>query len=244
MTVETAYQYLYGGALIVFLILIGAMVVRSIIGPRSTDRIMSVNMLGTMTISSIAILSFILKEEYLADVALIYAMISFVAVLMMASMFIPAKPKKPRLAQAGRREKEQRGRALRREHRPAQHAGRRSRMIEWIRFAIAAILMILALCSFIAAVTGAYRFGFVMNRMHAAGIGDTAGIFLVILSLAVALGPKMSTWKLLILVFFLWFTSPVSTHFLGQVEYYTNPVLRKHVKKAEIQEKGEADAAD
>ena len=104
-------------------------------------------------------------------------------------------------------------------------------MIEWIRFAIAAILMILALCSFIAAVTGAYRFGFVMNRMHAAGIGDTAGIFLVILSLAVALGPKMSTWKLLILVF-------------GQVEYYTNPVLRKHVKKAEIQEKGEADAAD
>jgi multicomponent Na+:H+ antiporter subunit F len=97
MTVETAYQYLYGGALIVFLILIGAMVVRSIIGPRSTDRIMSVNMLGTMTISSIAILSFILKEEYLADVALIYAMISFVAVLMMASMFIPAKPKKPRL---------------------------------------------------------------------------------------------------------------------------------------------------
>ena len=92
-------------------------------------------------------------------------------------------------------------------------------MIEWIRFAIAAILMILALGSFIAAVTGAYRFGFVMNRMHAAGIGDTAGIFLVILSLAVALGPKMSTWKLLILVFFLWFTSPVSTHFLGQVEY-------------------------
>ena len=28
MTVETAYQYLYGGALIVFLILIGAMVIR------------------------------------------------------------------------------------------------------------------------------------------------------------------------------------------------------------------------
>ena len=97
MTVETAYQYLYGGALIVFLLLIGAMVIRSIIGPRSTDRIMSVNMLGTMTICCIAILSFLLKEEYLADVALIYAMISFVAVLMMASMFIPAKPKRPRL---------------------------------------------------------------------------------------------------------------------------------------------------
>lgn len=98
MTVEQAYQYLFGGALIVFLLLIGAMVIRSIIGPRSTDRIMSVNMLGTMTICSIAILSFILEEDYLADVALIYAMISFVAVLMMASMFIPPKPKNPDLS--------------------------------------------------------------------------------------------------------------------------------------------------
>jgi multicomponent Na+:H+ antiporter subunit F len=97
MTVETAYQYLYGGALIVFLILIGAMVVRSIIGPRSTDRIMSVNMLGTMTICSIAVLSVLLDEGYLADVALIYAMISFVAVLMMASMFVPSRPKAPEL---------------------------------------------------------------------------------------------------------------------------------------------------
>lgn len=97
MTVETAYQYLYGGALIVFLILIGAMVIRSIIGPRSTDRIMSVNMLGTMTICSIAVLSVLLDEGYLADVALIYAMISFVAVLMMASVFVPSRPKAPEL---------------------------------------------------------------------------------------------------------------------------------------------------
>lgn len=97
MTVEQAYQTLFGGALIILLVLIGAMCIRSIIGPRSTDRIMSVNMLGTMTICSIAILSLILDEGYLADVALIYAMISFVAVLMMASMFVPSKPKEPEL---------------------------------------------------------------------------------------------------------------------------------------------------
>ena len=111
-------------------------------------------------------------------------------------------------------------------------------MIECIRFAISAVLIILALCSFGGAVLGAYRFGFVLNRMHAGGIGDTAGIFLVVLSLAVAKGPQMDTLKLFILVFFLWFTSPVSTHFLGQVEYYTNPVLRKYVRK------GKQDAAD
>ena len=97
MKIEQAYQVLYGGALIVLILFIGLMVIRSIIGPRSTDRILSVNMLGTMTIYSIAILSVLLDEGYLADVALIYAMISFVAVLMMASVFVPSRPKAPEL---------------------------------------------------------------------------------------------------------------------------------------------------
>ena len=97
MKIEQAYQILYGGALIVLILFIGLMVIRSIIGPRSTDRILSVNMLGTMTIYSIAILSVLLDEGYLADVALSYAMISFVAVLMMASVFVPSRPKAPEL---------------------------------------------------------------------------------------------------------------------------------------------------
>ena len=106
MSVEQAYQVLFGGALIVLLFFIGALVIRSVIGPRSTDRIMCVNMLGTMTICSIAILSFLLKEGYLADVALIYAMISFVAVLMMASMFIPVRIIPPRLSRTDRKGRE------------------------------------------------------------------------------------------------------------------------------------------
>ena len=103
-------------------------------------------------------------------------------------------------------------------------------ILEWIRFFVAAVLIILGLCSFGAAVLGAYRFGFVLNRMHA------AGIFFVIASLAVARGPHMDTLKLVVLVFFLWFTSPVSTHFLGQVEYYTNPLLGRHVKQTDLPE--------
>ena len=107
-------------------------------------------------------------------------------------------------------------------------------ILEWMRFAIAAVLAILGLCSFGAAVLGAYRFGFVLNRMHAAGIGDTAGIFLMIASLAVARGLHMDTLKLIVLVFFLWFTSPVSTHFLGQVEFYTNPLLSRRKETAMV----------
>lgn len=89
MTVEEAYSILYSGILLGFLILIGFMLVRSVRGPEITDRILSVNMIGTMVICSIAVLSRMLGEGYLVDVALIYAMISFIAVLMLASMYIP-----------------------------------------------------------------------------------------------------------------------------------------------------------
>ena len=92
MTVEFAYGCLYIGVLIVLAALIGLMVVRAIIGPRITDRILSINVLGTLVISAIAVLSRYLDEGYLLDVALIYTMISFVSVLIMASVYIPARP--------------------------------------------------------------------------------------------------------------------------------------------------------
>ncbi len=104
-------------------------------------------------------------------------------------------------------------------------------MLEWIRFAITAVILLSALVTFSAAVIGANRFGFSMNRMHAAGIGDTLGIFLVVLAMLVAGGVNMGTLKLLLIVLFLWFTSPVSSHFLSQIEYYTNPELYSYMKR-------------
>ena len=97
MDINTAYQILYSGALLVLAVLIGAMLVRSVIGPRITDRIMCINMIGTMVICSIAILSRMLDENYLVDVALIYAMLSFVAVLMVTTTYLPANPDAPLL---------------------------------------------------------------------------------------------------------------------------------------------------
>lgn len=103
-------------------------------------------------------------------------------------------------------------------------------MGEWVRFWITAVLLIAALFCFASAVLGVYRFGFVMNRMHAAGIGDTLGLALVTAGCAVSAGFSMDMLKLLLLCFFMWFTSPVSTHFLGQVEFFTNDHLGDQVK--------------
>ena len=36
---------------------------------------------------------------------------------------------------------------------------------------------------------------------------------------------------LLLLIVFMWFTSPASSHFLSQVEYYTNKHLYRHTER-------------
>ena len=45
-------------------------------------------MIGTMVIAAFLILCALLEESYLADVALIYALISFVSVLIFAAVYI------------------------------------------------------------------------------------------------------------------------------------------------------------
>lgn len=88
MTVENAYQALYTGALVFLSVLVLCCLIRAIRGPRIADRIVAINMIGTMTIVMICILSLMLGEGYLVDVALIYAMISFLAVVVLCKVYM------------------------------------------------------------------------------------------------------------------------------------------------------------
>lgn len=114
-------------------------------------------------------------------------------------------------------------------------------MIGWIRFGFSAVFMVAGLIFFISAVVGCCRFGYVMNRMHAAGIGDTAGLFLVVLALMCGSGAVMDILKLALLVVFMWFTSPTSSHMLAQIEYYTNPHLYHHMVRDPSEEAEDAE---
>ncbi|MBO6163813.1 MAG: sodium:proton antiporter [Lachnospiraceae bacterium] len=75
-------------SMIILMILILAAMIRAILGPRIADRIMAINMIGSMTIAVIAILSFYLGESSLLDICLIYAAISFVAVIVISKIYI------------------------------------------------------------------------------------------------------------------------------------------------------------
>ena len=87
-SLEKAYDIFFTGALIVLAVLVMLCLVRAIIGPRVADRIVSVNMTGTMVIVMIAILALMLEEGYLADICLIYAMISFLAVIVLVKVYM------------------------------------------------------------------------------------------------------------------------------------------------------------
>jgi len=84
---ETAYEALAVIVIVCIAVLIVACLIRSVLGPRVTDRIVAVNSIGTMTIVIIAILSVLLDEAYLLDVCLIYAMISFVSVVVLTKIY-------------------------------------------------------------------------------------------------------------------------------------------------------------
>ncbi len=74
-------------AMVIIAMLIIAAIIRSAIGPSMTDRVIAVNMIGTMTIALIAMLTIYMTEDYLADVCLIYAMISFLAVVILTKVY-------------------------------------------------------------------------------------------------------------------------------------------------------------
>ena len=67
---------------------------RAVKGPTTADRIISINMTGTVIIAIILILTIMLKEAYLADIALIYALLSFLAVVVLVRIFVALNQKR------------------------------------------------------------------------------------------------------------------------------------------------------
>lgn len=88
MSIETCYDVLTIGSLAVLVLLALVCLVRCILGPRISDRVMAVNMIGTLTIIMVVVVFVVhLGEAYLADIALIYAMISFLSVVVLCKVY-------------------------------------------------------------------------------------------------------------------------------------------------------------
>ena len=87
----SAFDYLFFIALLVLAAGLFFALLRAIRGPRIADRIMGINMIGTMVSLTLAILSVWLWQSWLLDVCILYAMISFLAVVVLAKVCIAAR---------------------------------------------------------------------------------------------------------------------------------------------------------
>ena len=87
MELMQQYEWIFHIILIVLALMLMLCLFRAILGPSIADRLVSVNMIGTIVMVMISILAVIKNEGYLVDICLIYAMISFVSVVGLTKVY-------------------------------------------------------------------------------------------------------------------------------------------------------------
>ena len=87
MLLVQQFEGLFYGILSVLAVMLVLCLIRAVIGPRIADRLVAVNMMGTMVMVSIALLAVVKDQGYLVDICLIYALISFLAVVVLTRIY-------------------------------------------------------------------------------------------------------------------------------------------------------------
>ena len=100
-------------------------------------------------------------------------------------------------------------------------------MLDTIRFILSLCLTLGGLFCLLSSVVGVYRFRYSLSRIHAAALIDTVGILLMLLGVICATGFTIASAKMLVVIAFLWLTSPVSGHLIGRLEITINDDLDK-----------------
>ena len=101
------------------------------------------------------------------------------------------------------------------------------RLLDWVQFAAGIGFLLVGLWIFCVQLLGVYKFKYVLNRMHAAAMGDTLGIFASLFGLILLTGFNFTSLKMGLIICFLWLASPVSSHLIARLEAQTNEHLEE-----------------
>lgn len=107
-------------------------------------------------------------------------------------------------------------------------------VLEWMQFLLGTGLLVLGMAVFVLELIGIFKFKYVLNRMHAAAIGDTFGLGISLLGLMILSGFKFVTLKMGLVIIFLWLASPVSSHLIARLEVTTNEHIDDFCEQAKI----------
>lgn len=72
---------MFGMASLAVLVVMAMVLARALLGPTVFDRILAVNLFGTLTVVLIALLGFLIDRPEFLDIALVYALINFIGTI-------------------------------------------------------------------------------------------------------------------------------------------------------------------
>lgn len=81
MIYEQTLDLLYGIGAILIMVMIFLSLIRAVIGPSAPDRVVAINIIGTETLLIITLIARIYKQVYFLDIAMVYALMSFITTI-------------------------------------------------------------------------------------------------------------------------------------------------------------------
>lgn len=102
-------------------------------------------------------------------------------------------------------------------------------MFDFIRFILAAMLMLGGVIAAAVSILGVFRFHFVMNRMHCAAILDTVSMVGILGGLMLISCDPACILKLAAALLLLWIGSPAASHLVGRMEFDTDDTAAEHI---------------
>ena len=88
LTIQQCYNYLFWGVLAALAVCVIAVLLYILRSRLTVDRIIGINLIGTLVVIIICALTYVLGEDYLADIAVIYVVMSFIAVMVLCKISI------------------------------------------------------------------------------------------------------------------------------------------------------------
>ena len=86
--IDKCYDVLFTGVLIALALAVVVTLIYIIRSRLTVDRIIGINLIATIVVIAIAVLTHLLGQVYLADVAIVYVVMSFIAVMMLCRIYI------------------------------------------------------------------------------------------------------------------------------------------------------------
>ena len=90
---ETIYNGFIVCMLVLLMVVVFGYFVRTVLGPHFADRIVAVNSISTIVMLFISFLAVMQGENYIVDIALIYAVLGFISVVILCKAYLRSHKK-------------------------------------------------------------------------------------------------------------------------------------------------------